>query len=161
MPRFLLSLALLAAFALPAGAQTQTAATPERLRAAAELVDVMNVQQMMDETADATIKSQMKQTPMLAQFEDIMRETMSKAMKWEEIRGDFIRLYAEVYTADELRQLGAFYRTPLGQRLLSTMPEVAARSSEISNRRMEQFLPEMQQRIMQRMMAGPDTARKP
>ena len=160
MPRFLLALALLAAFALPSGAQTQTVA-PERLRAAAELVDAMNVQQMMNETADATIRAQVKQTPMLAQFEDILRETMSRALRWEDIRSDYVRMYAEVYTADELRQLRTFYQTPLGQRLLATMPQVALKSMEISNRRMEQFLPEMQQRIMQRMMAAPDTTRKP
>ncbi len=39
--------------------------------------------------------------------------------------------------------------------------EPAARSMEISNRRVQQFLPEMQQQIMQRMTQGPDATKKP
>ena len=158
MKRLLLSLALVLACAAPALAQDPS---PARLRAAGELVDAMNMQKMMDETAVATMKAQIAQQPVLAQFEDILRETLQKAMKWEEVRGDFVRIYAETYTEDELRQLRTFYQTPLGQRVLATMPEVAAKSTEVSNRRMQQFLPEMQQQIMERMMAGPDAKKKP
>jgi hypothetical protein len=158
MKRLLLSLALVLACAAPALAQDPS---PVRLRAAGELVDAMNMQKMMDETAVATMKAQIAQQPVLAQFEDILRETLQKAMKWEEVRGDFIRIYAETYTEDELRQLKTFYQTPLGQRVLATMPEVAAKSTEVSNRRMQQFLPEMQQQIMERMMAGSDAKKKP
>lgn len=158
MKRLLPLLVLALACAAPAAAQQ---ATPVRLRAAGELVDAMNMQKVMDETADATIRAQMRDTPMLAQFEDIMREFMAKAMKWDEVRGDFVRIYAETYTEDELRQLRAFYQTPLGQRLLATQATVAGKSMEVSNRRMQQFLPEMQQRIMERMMNAPDTTGKP
>ncbi|HEX2092383.1 MAG TPA: DUF2059 domain-containing protein [Longimicrobiaceae bacterium] len=158
MKRLLPLLVLVLACAAPSAAQE---ATPARLRAASELVDAMNMQKIMGETAEATLRSQMQGNPMMAQFEDIMREFMAKALNWEEIRGDFVRIYAETYTEDELRQLRAFYQTPLGQRLLATQAVIAGKSTEVSNRRMQQFLPEMQQRIMQRMVQSSDTTSRP
>ncbi len=41
------------------------------------------------------------------------------------------------------------------------MPELAARSSEITDRRMREFLPEMQARICEKMPAGVDSASTP
>ena len=37
----------------------------------------------------------------------------------------FIQIYDHHFTADELRQLLAFYRTPIGQKLLAEQPAVA------------------------------------
>jgi hypothetical protein len=35
---------------------------------------------------------------------------------------------------DEIRQLSAFYMSPLGQKMLNSMPTVMSRSMEIANR---------------------------
>lgn len=153
MKRFLVVLAFLLACALPAAAQTTSNPSPARIRAAGELVDVMDMEKNLKETTDALLAQQKEQNPVLAQFDDIMRDFMEKALDWDELRDDYVRMYAQIYNEQELRQLREFYQTPLGQRLLATLPEVAARSSEISNERLQKFLPEMQQRIMERMMA--------
>jgi hypothetical protein len=153
MRRVLLAATLALVLAVPAAAQS-SAPSPARTRAAAELLDAMNIQALLLETAETTIQAQMKQQPMLVEVEDILRDFMGKALSWESLREDYVRMYAEVYTEDELRQLRTFYQTPLGQRLLTTQPRVAAMSMEISNRRLESLLPEMQQQIMQRMMGS-------
>lgn len=157
MKRILLTLVLTLLCAAPALAQTPS---PARMQAAAQLVDVMDMEKNLRETTDALIEQQMEQNPVMAQFEDIMRDFMARALNWSELRDDYVRMYAEVYTESELRQLRDLYRTPLGQRLLSTLPTVAAKSSEISNRRLQKHLPEMQQQIMQRMMASDSTGKK-
>ncbi|HEX7243575.1 MAG TPA: DUF2059 domain-containing protein [Longimicrobiaceae bacterium] len=150
MKRLACTLALLLACALPARAQTP-APSPDRVRAASELVESMDMEATLERSMETMLQQQVKQAPMMAQFQDIMREFMKKAMNWEELRGEYVRVYAEVYTVDELRQLRDFYGTPLGKRLLASMPEVMAKSSEITNARLQQYLPEMQQRIMERM----------
>ncbi|HEV2149911.1 MAG TPA: DUF2059 domain-containing protein [Longimicrobiaceae bacterium] len=156
MRRTLLALALALVLSVPAAAQNTTP-SPARMKAAAELLEAMNVEAILRETADATLQTQIQQQPVLAAYEDIMRDFMARAMKWEDLRADYTRLYADVYTEDELRQLRTFYQTPLGRRLLATQPRVAALSMEITNRRLEKFLPEMQKQIMERMMAESDT----
>ena len=154
-------LALLLSVALASPALAQQAPSPERLRAAGELLDAMNMQETLTRTADVAMKQQMAQAPVMAQFEDILRDFMTRAMRWEDLRADYVRAYAEVYTVDELNQLRAFYGTPLGRRLLATIPELSARSMDITNRRMQQLMPEMQRRMMERMQSTPTAAPKP
>jgi hypothetical protein len=160
MKRLACTLALLLACALPARAQSP-APSPERVRAATELVESMNMEATLAQSMETMLQQQVKQAPMMAQFQDIMREFMKKAMNWQEVREDYVRVYAEVYTTDELRQLRDFYGTPLGKRLLSSLPEVMAKSSEITNTRLQRYLPEMQQRIMERMSGTGAAAPRP
>ena len=42
----------------------------------------------------------------------------------DELLTESAQLYARYYTADELNQIAAFYRTPVGAKLLATMPQV-------------------------------------
>ncbi len=147
---------LVLACAAPAAAQISSP-SPARMRAAQELLAVMDMERNLKKTTDALIEQQKQQMPVMAEYEDIMRDFMAKALNWSELKDDYARMYAEIYTESELRQLRDLYQTPLGQRLLSTLPEVAAKSSEISNRRLQEHLPEMQQRIMQRMMQNDST----
>jgi hypothetical protein len=59
---------------------------------------------------------------------------------------EMVPLYADTYTLDEIRQLSAFYASPLGQKMLANMPKLMSRSMEISNRVM---MPRMQKMMAQ------------
>ena len=83
-----------------------------------------------------------------------MRSFFARYLSWGEVRGDMVRVYALTYTEDELRQLATFYQTPLGRRLLETAPELASRSAELTQRRLMEHMPELQQQIMQQMQGG-------
>lgn len=71
----------------------------------------------------------------------------------DEMVAEMVPLYANTYTVDEIRQLSAFYQSPLGQKMLANMPKLMAQSMEISNRIM---MPRMQKLMAQFMrdMAG-------
>jgi hypothetical protein len=45
---------------------------------------------------------------------------------------ELVPLYAETYTLDEIRQLTAFYASPLGQKMQASAPALLKRSAEIS-----------------------------
>lgn len=64
---------------------------------------------------------------------------------------EMVPVYAETYTLDEIRQLTAFYASPLGQKMLAKMPQLMGRSMEIGNRvmapRMEKFMAESMQDV--------------
>lgn len=51
-------------------------------------------------------------------FVEEARAEMAKAMP------DLARIYAEHYTSAELRELAAFYETPLGQKMLMVEPKI-------------------------------------
>lgn len=42
--------------------------------------------------------------------------------------------YAAIYTIDEIRQLSAFYQSPVGQKMLTNMPKIIAMSRESADR---------------------------
>jgi hypothetical protein len=52
----------------------------------------------------------------------------------DDMLAEMVPLYAETYTLDEIRQLSAFYASPLGQKMLANMATLMSRSMEISNR---------------------------
>jgi len=52
----------------------------------------------------------------------------------EELGAEMVPLYARFYTVQEVEQLTAFYKTPLGRKMLATMPQLSAESMAISQR---------------------------
>jgi uncharacterized protein len=52
----------------------------------------------------------------------------------DDIVSETLPLYARTYTVDELKQMVVLYRSPLGQKMLATMPQLMAECAEISNR---------------------------
>jgi hypothetical protein len=64
----------------------------------------------------------------------------------DDMLAEMVPLYAETYTLDEIRQLSAFYASPLGQKMLANMPTLMSRSMEISNRVM---MPRIQKMMAQ------------
>ena len=52
----------------------------------------------------------------------------------DDMIAEMVPLYAETYTLDEIRQLSAFYASPLGQKMQASMPALTMRSMEINQR---------------------------
>ena len=68
-------------------------------------------------------------------------------MGWEAQRGDIAALYAKNYTAEELTELNRFYQTPLGQKTVQLMPQLAAAGAKIGQSKMMEHMPEMKAMI--------------
>lgn len=56
-------------------------------------------------------------------------------------------LYAESYTHEEIRQLLAFYQSPVGRKTVSLMPRLMARSQRIGQDMAKELQPELRQRL--------------
>jgi len=67
----------------------------------------------------------------------------------DQMVADMEPLYAQAYTRTEMRQLTAFYRSPLGRKMLAAMPKLMAGGAEICNR---YTLPRME-KLVQQMVA--------
>lgn len=161
-----LAAALAAAlFALPAAAQQDTllaGISPARVRAAERVLVAMRAEELLTKGMEPTIQAMFEQQPDMREFEDIFREFFAEALAWDEMRPEMIRLYAEVYTEEEMDAMAAFYETPIGQRLVAKMPEVMARSTMLNQERVQARMPELIGRIMARMSeAEPDTPARP
>ena len=139
MPRILFVLAaiVLLAFGRPAAAQT---AAPDATAAATELVETMRATDQL-KVLMPMLMQQLK--PAIAQGRpeverdyDAMVPQMLAAVdaRMGEFTGAIAVLYASHFTADELRQLTAFYRGPVGQKFLLIMPRIMQDSMTIGQR---------------------------
>lgn len=63
-----------------------------------------------------------------------LTEVLADPTLIEELSAEMVPLYARYYTVQEVEQLTAFYRTPLGRKMLATMPQLSAESMAISQR---------------------------
>jgi hypothetical protein len=148
-------LALLAAVpAAPAAAQdaiapgdSATVATIERLFVVADLRD------LYEQSMAQSLEAQLRAAPMLEPYADLLRDFMERYASWEVMKPDLVRLYREVFTEDDIRQMIAFYETDFGQRMMAKMPQVMARTSELSARRVQEHFPELLAELEERMAA--------
>ncbi len=56
-------------------------------------------------------------------------------------------MYKEAFSENELKQMNAFYITPLGQKVLTRVPELVQARNQIAAQRLEQHIGELQQEI--------------
>lgn len=128
--RFLLSLLFgLMMIAAPAMAEQQ-AADEERLALGKEVLEVSGAAASFEKVLDAMggqiFRMLVAQKPDKADkirefFVPMMKEM---AARKEELIEKASRIYAEEFTAAELRELVAFYKTPVGRKLAKRLPAI-------------------------------------
>src|SRR5262245_56958086 len=119
------------AFVLVVAAGPNAAEPDSHTRAAEELVNVMHVERSVSDAMDITLKAQLQANPGLSQFEDLLRAYLAKYMGWDSLRDDYVKLYVDTFSEAEIRQLVTFYRTPAGQKLIASLPEIMRKAAEL------------------------------
>lgn len=117
-------------------------------RAAAEsLLNGMEMDKIMTQTIDQMLKVQIRQSPSIAPYELQMRAFFAKYMSWVSMKNDLVGIYVAEFSEDELKQLIAFYQTPVGKKAVQRMPVLAAKGAELGQKRVQEHLPELQAAI--------------
>lgn len=123
------------------------------LRAAEELFEVMDMQAQFDQNVELVLDVQLQQNPALAPYRDVMLEFFATYLSWDSLREEVGRMYAESFSAEEIRTITAFYRTPTGRKALELMPELSARGAELGQRRVTENIHELE-RMLDAAMRG-------
>lgn len=58
-------------------------------------------------------------------------DIVDKHYSWESLRPDFIQIYSEVFTEQEIKDLTVFYKSPIGQKLYEETPVITAKIIQI------------------------------
>lgn len=131
-----ISCAALAACALVAHAIAADPApapgpTPSAREAAArDLFRVFGGMKTAEAGAEAMLTA-VRTNPQLAPYEDVFRQWYMETMAKSAFESKIVALYAETFSEQELKDLTAFYQSPLGKKALAKMPELMKRGSEI------------------------------
>ncbi|KQQ46404.1 hypothetical protein ASF61_18615 [Duganella sp. Leaf126] len=161
------------AAAAPAAAGA-AAVDPAAMAAAKELFASMNYRALMVDSmakmsqglassiragAEAGIDANPKATPeqkrqarakMEAELPKViagMQEVMNDPSLVDEIMTQTVPLYARTFSADELKQIAAFYRTPVGAKMLSAMPQLMGEGMQIGQQIVSSRIGPMMQKL--------------
>ena len=108
---------------------------------AEKLITVMELQKTIEQSFAAITKM----VPGQGQSEAGKKvlEMIMKELSWENIKNDYISLYAEVFTAEEMKGLIAFYESPTGQAFVKKQPELNQKSMMLSQKMMMKIMPKL------------------
>lgn len=119
-------------------------------KAVDELLETMNVSGTLNKSIDQILKMQITQDPSLEPYRDILDNFYRKVLSWDVIKPKFINLYLESFTDEELREMAAFYRTPLGKKSLEKIPELTAKGAQIGMQQVKDHQKELTDAIEKR-----------
>ncbi|HEX2206870.1 MAG TPA: DUF2059 domain-containing protein [Longimicrobium sp.] len=148
MKKLLMVLALAVCAAVPAAAQPEP--SPGETAAVRELLQVSRTRENFIRAMELGME-QGGMGELTPQVQQVLRDFMDEHFRYEDLEPEFIRMYTELYTEEEIRGMTAFYRTPLGQRMIETLPELSAASQRIAQERLQAVMPQLMQAIMEAM----------
>ncbi len=77
----------------------------------------------------------------------VMDKTMdmvAQELSWEKMKDEYISIYAETFTEEELRGALAFYKSPAGKAFIRKQPAVMEQSMKLGQKRVLQIMPKIQ-----------------
>lgn len=145
----LLAGSLLFCAGAPASAQDDN-----RRKLVEELLILTNVKENVQELSQRLKDMQMAQIEQMdlppekaeeaRQLQDQIMTILFEELSWDQMKEDFIELYASVFTEEEIKAMLGFYRSPAGQKLNRKMPEIMEKSMVISQKHVRRAAPRVQ-----------------
>jgi hypothetical protein len=129
--------------------------------AAAKLLSVLKMDENFDAAMQQAIQMQSGMFDQMDMTEEEKAETqksMQGAMKvslekfsWENMKGMFVDIYAEVFSAEELQGIIAFYESEAGQKFVEKQPQLMQVTMQKMQGVMAQMMPEIQKEMEKAM----------
>ena len=100
----------------------------------------MQVQQMFAQRfAQANAPESKKAT--LESYQAKANAALDQAIGWNKLKPEMVKLYTDNFTEQELKDLVKFYQSPLGQKIVKTMPQVTEQSAELTQQHLQEAAP--------------------
>lgn len=117
------------------------------------------VQQMFAERFTQTQAPESKRAQ-LESYQSKADAVLDREIGWSKLKPDLVALYSEAFSEQELAELNEFYASELGKKVLARLPQLNARSAQLTQARLEGAVPEVN-KLLADMTAELDTQKKP
>ncbi len=111
------------------------------------LFRLTQMEKKIQDSVDSVVQLQLRQNPQLGQHEQAMREFFLKYMGWNSLQNDLTDMYLSTFSEKELEQINAFYITPVGQKVITSLPQLVEQRNQLASQRLQQNIGELQQII--------------
>ena len=100
----------------------------------------MQVQQMFAQRFEQTKAPAAKQS-VLDSYQAKANAALDQAIGWPKLKPDMVKLYTSNFSESELKDLVAFYQSPLGKKVLEKMPQLTQQSAQMTQAKLESAVP--------------------
>jgi hypothetical protein len=80
-------------------------------------------------------------------FQKQLFDYIGTQLSWESMKSDYVDLYAQTFTEDEIDGMLAFYKSPAGAAVIAKTPELAAKAGLLGAKKMLALKPEIQKMV--------------
>ena len=88
-----------------------------------------------------------EQNEALAKAEDEARDSIRKELGYASLKEGFVQAYADAFSEGELKELTAFYSSPIGQKLTEKQPVLNEKLGQIAQTKMRTVMPGVVQKL--------------
>lgn len=114
---------------------------------AERLFQAMDMQASLDAAINMSLESEIKANPALEPYRGVMLEFFRKYMSYESLKPEFIKVYEDAFTEEELAQIRAFQESPVGKKSMRLMPELMAAGAKVGQERVQAHIGELKAMI--------------
>lgn len=152
-----LALLLVLSLSLPVTAHADDVGKRAKVQ---EMLDLLHMDRLMDQIMDSAMKQVTaitnrmigqnlteNQKSSLTDFQKQIFETVNAQVGWKAMEPEYVDLYAQTYTEDELDGIIAFYKTPAGAAMIAKTPELTQKSMTMVQQKMIALQPKIQQMV--------------
>lgn len=115
--------------------------------AAMELLQTVKIEQVINQTIDILLQAELEKNPSMKPYERVFKEFFERYIGWETLRVEYVSIYTETYTEEELIEMNNFFSTPTGQKSITTGPALMLKGQQIGERQMMDNISELQYMI--------------
>lgn len=80
---------------------------------------------------------------LLESYQAKANAALDSAVGWEQVKPGMVELYTRNFDEQEMRDLLAFYQSPLGRKVLEKMPMLTAQSAQLTQAKLEAAVPQV------------------
>ena len=124
--------------------------TPEAEKAAYALFDALKMKEGIHNALMQSLAIQVKRQPAMAPYADIYKNFFSKYTKWDDMKKDLAKLYAQAFSVEEMKELTKFYSTKVGQKSLTIMPRLTQLSMLLAQQRIAKHADELKKAVAEK-----------
>jgi hypothetical protein len=88
-----------------------------------------------------------EQVAQARQVQTKIMDLVKARISWEKMRPQYVKLYAETFSDEEISGMLAFYGSPAGRAMLEKMPALVTKIMGVAQAQMKDILPEIQRII--------------
>ena len=113
------------------------------------LFRLTQMEKKVNDSVDSIMQLQLNQNPQLEKHKKEMRAFFERQIGWPALKDYITDMYLRTFTEEELKAINAFYITPTGQKVISTLPTLVQERNQLAMQRIQQNIGELQQILSQ------------